>query len=312
VKTALAGLVVLSAAGVVTLAQSYTRQAFAKLKVEDDTYPLPPAEQVKVATLGYNAAVADFIYAHVLVSYGLHFEEKRRFEYVARYLDTIVSLDPTFVQTYLYADTLITVQPKLPSDQDYDEARALLLRGTRELPTDQRVWLAAGQFIGYLAPPRFSDVAKRKAWQLEGAQLLSQACELASNDRSIPYHCLAAATTLNKTGQREALITMLARTLAVNDDPELRRDALATMQAWVGEQEREKVQARIAAFDQVKAERFPFLNVDAVLTWASPWAPACALQGMGNGSGAECATNWADWASAYRDKVPFAGPSSNQ
>ena len=49
---------------------------------------------------------------------------------------------------------------------------------------------------------------------------LARACELASNNVNIPYGCIAVAAQLNKEGQREALILMLSRTLAVNDDPE--------------------------------------------------------------------------------------------
>lgn len=290
-------LVVVAAAAGVALTQIQTRKAHAALGTEDDTYPLPPPDQVVWMSLGYRAAAADFIYAHVLVSYGLHFEEKRRFEYVARYLNTISVLDPTFAQTYLYADTLITLQPKPPRPEDYEEARELLLKGTRELPKDQRVWLTAGQFIGYLAPPRFDDAAKRSAWQLEGARLLSHACELATDNRNVPFHCLAAATTLNRAGHREALIQMLSRTLAVNEDPEVRRDALNTLRAWVGEQEQERASLLIANFERVWRQRFGFIGIDAALTWGAPWHGGCLT---GDADASQCATSWADfeWRSA--------------
>jgi len=276
----------------IALTQAQTRRAYAGLSVQDDTYPLPPPEQVVWMSLGYRSAVADFIYAHVLVSYGLHFEEKRRFEYVARYLDTISVLEPTFAQTYLYADTLITLQPEPPRDRDYEQARELLLKGTRELPTDQRVWLTAGQFIGYLAPPRFEDAAKRQQWQLEGARLLSQACELATDNRNIPFHCLAAATTLNRAGHREALIQMLSRTLAVNEDPEVRRDALSTLREWAGEHEQEQASLRIATFERVWQRRFGFAGLDAALVWGVPWSTGCL---KGESTGARCATSWSDF-----------------
>lgn len=285
-------MVVAAAAGV-GLAQAQSREAYAALGVQDDTYPLPPPEQVVWMSFGYRSAVADFIYAHVLVSYGLHFEEKRRFDDVGRYLDTITTLDPTFAQTYLYADTLLTLQPVPARDEDYDAARALLLKGTRELPTDQRVWLTAGQFIGYLAPPRFTDADKRKEWQLEGARLLSHACELASESRSVPFHCLAAATTLNKAGRREALIQMLSRTLAVNDDPEVRENALNTLRAWVGEQEQEQAALALANVERAWRARFGFASLDAALVWGAPWSDKCLTAG---GQAPRCATSWADFA----------------
>lgn len=285
-------LMVIAAAVGVIATQGKTRRAYAALGSEDDTYPLPPPEQVVWMSLGYRAAVADFIYAHVLVSYGLHFEEKRRFEYVGRYLNTISVLEPAFAQTYLYADTLITLQPKPPRDEDYDEARELLLKGTRELPTDQRVWLTAGQFIGYLAPPRFEDLAKRSRWQLEGARLLTQACELASDNRNVPFHCLAAATTLNRAGHREALIQMLSRTLAVNEDPEVREQALDTLRAWAGEQEQEQAALMVANFEKVRRQRFGFVGIDAALIWGEPWSTDCLRT---SAAWPRCATSWVDF-----------------
>ncbi len=295
-KRLFAAVIVSSAAIGVAVSQSHTRRAHAALRVEDDTYPLPPPDQVVWMSLGYRSAVADFIYAHVLVSYGLHFEEKRRFEHVARYLDTISTLDPKFAQTYLYADTLITLQPKPPLEADYDEARALLLRGTRELPTDQRIWLTAGQFIGYLAPPRFEDASKRGQWQMEGARLLAQACELATENRNIPYHCLAAATTLNRAGQREALIQMLSRTLAVNDDPEVRENALDTLRAWAGEHAREQAALQLAHFETTWRERFGFVGIDAALAWGTPWHAGCLTQ-PGLTKDPTCSTSWSDFES---------------
>jgi hypothetical protein len=285
-------LILIASATGVALTQAQTREAYAGLGTQDDTYPLPPPDQVVWMSLGYRSAVADFIYAHVLVSYGLHFEEKRRFEYVARYLNTISVLDPAFAQTYLYADTLITLQPKPSTERDYDDARELLLKGTRELPTDQRVWLTAGQFIGYLAPPRFDDAAKRQSWQLEGARLLSQACELATDNRNIPFHCLAAATTLNRAGHREALIQMLSRTLAVNEDPEVRQDALNTLRAWAGEQEQEQAALLVANFEKVWRQRFGFASIDAALIWGGPWSTACLTT---DATLPSCSTSWADF-----------------
>lgn len=277
------------------VSQSRTRAAHAALRVEDDTYPLPPPHHVARLSLGYHSAVADFLYAHVLVSYGIHFEEKRRFEHVARYLDTIATLDPKFAETYLYADTLITLQPKPPREEDYEDARQLLLRGTRELPTDQRIWLTAGQFIGYLAPPRFDDEQKQKQWQLQGAEVLAKACELASDNRNIPYHCLAAATTLNRIGQREALIQMLARTLAVNDDPEVRGDALQALHAWAGEQAQEQASLQLAQLEATWRQRFGFVGAEAALIWGVPWSNECLTEPRLARSAA-CATSWSDFA----------------
>jgi len=259
------------------LVQSELADAFAQLRVTEDSLALPAPEQSVVLSMGYRAAMADTIYAHVLVSYGLHFEEKRRFEHVADYLQTVTELDPSFVQPYLYADTLITLQPVPPRPEDYDRARQLLIQGTERLPFEQKVWFTAGQFIGYLAPPRFPEGPKKEEWKLTGAKLLARACELATLDPNIPFHCLAAATLLNRAGQREALIEMLTRTLAVNDDPEIRARALATLEQWAGQQESDRARAREAAFESGWRQSLAFISKEqALLVGPSVRADLCA------------------------------------
>jgi hypothetical protein len=293
----------LIAAGAVVaqaIVQPQLAEEYAQLRVMEDSLALPGPEHSVLISLGYRAALADFIYAHVLVSYGLHFEEKRRFEHVADYLDVVNALDPQFLQPYLFADTLITLQPVAPRAEDYDRARAVLERGTRELPYEQKVWFIAGQFIGYLAPPRFSDKAKKEEWKLAGAKLLGRACELATLDQNIPLHCLAAATALNRAGQREALIEMLTRTLAVNDDPQVRQEALAALEQWAGQLESDRAKARASAFDAVWRSAFAFASKEQALLVGPPAvAEQCAgrysvLDGVEES--VECYRTWRDRA----------------
>lgn len=301
-RGALAPALMLGAAIGIASAREPLALAYGQLNETDDTYALPSPEATRVASLGYRSALADFIYAHVLVSYGLHFQQQRRFEHVGEYLQTLSVLDPQFVQPYLFADTLLTMQAKPSTESDYDAARELLLQGTRALPYHQELWLVAGQFIAYVAPPHLSDVKKQQAWQLEGAGLLARACELATENRQIPYHCVAAATLLNRAGQREALIKMLTRTLAVNDDEEIQKLALASLGSWVGERERELYQARSRAFTQRWQSDLPFISKEQQLL-LGPKADGVACTGVGlrlePSADDPCLTTWALWSEAY-------------
>ena len=119
-----------------------------------DDYLLPSTEQTLTASLGYRAALADLIYAHVLVSYGIHFQEKHNFEFVGNYLDTINALDPQFRDPYRYADTLLTIQPAPVTEASYEKAREILNRGLKVLPYDTELWNSAGQFLAYIAAPQ--------------------------------------------------------------------------------------------------------------------------------------------------------------
>lgn len=281
------------------LVQPSLAKDFSKLRTNSDVYALPAPEQTVVLSLGYRSALADYIYAHLRVAHGLHFEEKRRFEHVKDYLDVITTLDPKFAEPYLYADTFITVQPVPARFEDYEAARQVLLKGTRELPFNQQVWFVAGQFIAYIAPPNFNDEKLKQSWRLEGAKLLARACELATDNLNIPYQCLAAASLLNKAGEREALIQMLTRTLAVSDDEELQQQVLAVLGEWVGEQNRDREQQKLQAFQSAWAKDLRFVPKERLLLLGPGFdATSCAGREPQVVPSKECATSWRDWSRA--------------
>ncbi len=266
---------------------------FREVRATSDVYPLPSPSETVVMSLGYRAALADLIYAHVLVSYGLHFQEKRLFESVGRYLDTINALDPKFRTPYLFADTLLVLQPKEPPIENYRAARRILLRGTRELPFDTQLWTSAGQYLAYLAYPHLKDPKEREAWRMEGAKLLSRACEMQSSDEDLPFHCIAAAGILNRAGQHEANIRFLQRFLAVNDDPEVRAEALAYL--------RQALEARGEELSELRSKRFRdawksdlgYADLDMALVVGPGFDPVKCAVGRERDT-ARCATSWHD------------------
>src|SRR6478735_3035076 len=124
--------------------------AFLGTKTQSDVYTLPPTGQLTAISLGYRSALADMIFAHVLVSAGIHFQEKRGFEFVSKYIEAVNTLDPKFELPYRMADGLITLQAKPVSVDAYREARRILERGMAEFPYSQGLWSSAGMFLAYL------------------------------------------------------------------------------------------------------------------------------------------------------------------
>jgi hypothetical protein len=179
-------------------------ERFHRLKVQSDVYALPSADQLVVASLGYRSALADLLFVNTVISYSLHFQEKRRFEYVGHYLDAVTMLDPTFHTPYMFADTLIVMQAVPARLEDYVKARELLERGMRAFPYDAVLWVNAGQYMAYLAAPYIEDKKLKEQWKLDGARVLARACEFVSTNENIPYHCITAASLFSKAGEREA------------------------------------------------------------------------------------------------------------
>jgi hypothetical protein len=253
---------------------------------------LSPEHSVALS-LGHREALADYLFANLLVQYGLSFQEKQRFEATYKYLDTITTLAPTFDRPYLYADTLLTLRAIPALFQDYLDTRKLHERGLGALPFHTEVWSVAGQFAAYLAPGHIPEQYK-KEFRLAGARALARACELTSNNANIPYHCITAARIMNRAGQREAVIRMLSRTLAVNDDPEVRKMALAYLEQAVSEREKERYGQRIQALEAAwKAELPHASRIMMSLLGPGPKVWDCA--GAGASRRAGCQTTWLDW-----------------
>src|SRR6187431_3064423 len=176
-------------------------ERFLAVKVQNDVFALPPPSQVVAMSLGYRSALADLIFAHVLVSSGIHFQEKRNFEFVGKYIETINELDPKFEVPYRMADGLLTLQAKAVGPEAYRQARRILERGMREFPFDQALWTSAGQFFAYLGPTIFTDTKEQDEWRLAGARTLARACELVGSNENIPHQCVIAAGLLTKSGE---------------------------------------------------------------------------------------------------------------
>ena len=289
------GLVLLGIAVIVAVRGPLLARYAASTADEDVSLLLSP-EHTVVFSLGHREALADYLFATLLVKYGTSFEEKRRFEATYKYLDTITTLAPGYERPYLYADTLLTMRPSAPVTEDYLGARRIQERGLEHLPYFTELWSVAGQYAAYLAPPYLPE-AYRAEFRQAGARSLARACELASNNENIPYHCIAAAKLLNKSGQREAMIRMLSSTLAVNDDPEIRRRALAYLEHASEDRERERFVRRGEALTAVWKASLPHASRN-MLSLLGPGPDVWRCAGVSASRSPGCYTNWRDWGEA--------------
>jgi hypothetical protein len=266
-----------------------------KVRERSDVYSLPKPEQVVVASLGYRSAVADWLFAHLLVWHGLNFQEKRRLDFAAEYLDAIVALDPTFRDPYYFGDTLIAVQPTKPTREDYVSARRLLERGMDARPFDTELWLSGGQFIAYIAAPWLENPEEQAEWRLAGAKRLAHACEIVDSNDNIPFNCITAARIFEQAGEREAMVGFLERFLSVTEDDELREFAQKALDRATAGRDEQRKAIRADEIRTAWRADLPFVSLTTELVLSPRFDPArCA--GGEDRSGA-CATSWAAWRS---------------
>jgi hypothetical protein len=288
------GLCVALGIGLIVAVREPLVQRYSVPSAKEEVSLLLSPEHSVVLSLGHREALADYLFATTLVAYGLSFQEHRRFDAAYKRLDTITTLAPRFARPYLYADTLLTMRPTPAVLEDYLNTRKLQERGMAALPYNTELWSVAGQFAAYLAQ-QFLPEEYKKEFKLAGARDLARACELASNNANIPYHCIAAAQILNRSGQREAVIDMLTRTLAVNDDPEIRKMALAYLEHAVNERDRERYARRVGALEARWKEDLPHASRNLIsLLGPGPDVWRCA--GVAAAGTRGCQTTWQGWS----------------
>lgn len=290
-----AGALALAAAVTIGVVRPRLAETYHGVQVRSDVYPLPPPGALVAASLGHRSALADLIFAHVRVSYGIHVQEKRRLEFAGAYIDAVNALDPQFRDPYRFADTLLVFGPDTPKFEHYAKAREIFERGLRNRPYDTELWLTAGQYLTYLGGPHMPTPELQAAWKLEGARFLARACELASANAAIPYHCVAAAGLLDRAGEREAAIRSLERLIAVNDDPAIESLALNYLAARLSERDKERQERRRGVFRAAWKADLPFVTKDMMLV-IGPRTDLARCAGRSAEGDVECVTSWAAWA----------------
>jgi tetratricopeptide (TPR) repeat protein len=286
--------------GVASILVSSTRRhawaAEKQVRNRRDVYFLPPPEQVVRMSLGYKAALADVLWAYVLVSQGLHTYERRRFDNMLQLYDAINLLDPKWRTPYLLADALITFQTSKTPLREIIIAREILERGTRERPTDGEIWLNLGQFVSFVAPASYiedDDPEMAARWRREGVAYLARAAELGEG-----WQSLGGASILKRAGKREAAIRFLKRAYAVTDDDELKDQIMMQLRGLMQEGELERYRRRLERFRKTISSDLPFIGYDTAIVLGPPPHPdACAgLDSNERETNAKCATDWRTWS----------------
>jgi hypothetical protein len=287
--TALVFLAVL----LVALVRKPLYDAHRRVKETSDLYALPPAPELRALTLGYRSAVADILWAHVLVSQGLHMEQKRRYESVTRLLEAITELEPTYREPYLFTDTLVTFQIGVTPPEEVRAARALMEKGVKNRPLDGDLWLTLGEFVAFIAPETYlRDPAEQAAWRVDGAHMLARAAELGGDQAA--WQTIGGAAILTRSGERDAAIRFLKRALAVADDPELKDALQAHLVNLVGEQRDEAFRRVDAGVLAARHAELPQVSRPMYMLLGPPRDPA-ACAGPERAREPACAASWREW-----------------
>ncbi len=278
----------------------------AHVKETADVHLLPPPQQVVALSLGYRAALADVLWAHVLVSQGLHTAARRKFDNLAELIETINALDPQFREPYMLADALIMLQVTAATPEDARRTRAIFERGLENRPLDAELWRTAGQFVTFIGPGVLrDDPATAEAWRMEGARMLARAAELGGDQGFAGWSAVAGAGILGQKGERDAAIRLLQRQLAVTEDPELRERLERQLAAYVGEAQKDAYLRRQRELVATARRALPYVSRIEIDVLGPPFDPAfCA--GGAHADDRRCALTWKDWSARTESGIQSA------
>jgi hypothetical protein len=292
-RTWVAAIVLAASVSGVALTQPTLASLLHAQKAREDVYLFPPPNQLRALTLGYRAAATDLIWAKLLVEYGIHWQEKRPFPDLDRYIDAILALEPDYQPLYLMVDTLLVYRPIRGTESDARHAREYLERGTRERPDDYKVWRRYGEFIAFLGPSWLNDDAERDAWRRDGAQAIMHAIDLGASTST----ALAAANVLSRTRElRVKAADDLRRAYVMTDDPAERESIAAQIAALEGDKPSLSPTGELAQIDMTYIDKrwrreAPFLRRDLYLL-IGPLRDPIPCAGRGAADRPECALEW--------------------
>ncbi|MCC6647650.1 MAG: hypothetical protein IT374_19020 [Polyangiaceae bacterium] len=292
-RATLSGVALVAAVAAVAALRPALADRTVRVQETSDVYPLPDGGQLLALSLGYRAALADGIWAYVLVSQGTHASSRRKFDYASRYLDAVTTLDPTFAAPYLFADTILTFGNRHPNADDARAARRLLVKGVTARPNDPRLLLQAGGYLAFFGRTYVPE-GEADEWEREGARYLIRAAELGGSADGV-RDAVAGVTLLTRAGERDAAISALERALLITEDEQRRAFIFSRLRALKGEAEVDRAQLSLRRFEAAWRSRLPFVTRQAILALGlspSPWV----CSGLVPDGGARCARTWRDWA----------------
>ena len=247
--------------------QQKSSDAMRAVLTEDDRYYLPPAEWLRVFSLGYTEAAADLVWVKTIVYFGEKIGAKTEggAHQMMNYLMTAVVLDPKFRSCYTAGSTLTLFQENgRVVRRSIEMAFELLERGIQEFPDDGEIFFTLG-FMHYYEMARFlsedpEDPEPRKHREL-GRYYIGRSALMPG---APPYAAMLAATLMMKGGIDAAVLEHLKAMLIRETDPSIRQALIEKIRSEAGK----VVEADIAETDQVQRDwrlDMPYVSYDLYL-----------------------------------------------
>jgi hypothetical protein len=223
---------------------------------EADTFYLPPAATLRIASLGHTELFADLIHARANVYFGTQMHARVPTKWLANYLHTAMDLDPKFQRLYLAGAAMLIYNGQKISPEMVLAAIDILERGHKAFPFDWEFPFQIGSNLLFELPQDAGEDDPRvPGWRQKGVELLRQAALY----EGIPYYIPnLVARMLTKNGADDLAIRHLEQAYAVSSNPEARTQIRNKLMEMRGQQFSAQLDENLRAFNHMLEERFPY------------------------------------------------------
>jgi hypothetical protein len=223
---------------------------------EADTFYLPPATALRIASLGHTELFADLVHARANVYFGTQMHARVPTKWLANYLHAAMDLDPKFERLYLAGAAMLIYNGQKISPEMVLAAIDVLERGHKAFPFEWEFPFQIGFNLLFELPQDASEDDPRvPGWRQKGVELLRQAALY----EGIPYFVPnLVARMLTKEGADDLAIRHLEQAYAVASNTEARAQIRNKLLGLRGQQFSARLEENLRSFNSMLAERFTY------------------------------------------------------
>ncbi len=231
-----------------------------------DVLYLPRPSVLRALSLGHVELAADLVFLRGVVYFGGQVARHGRLDWLDRYLQTIVELDPRWKLPYRWAGVATMYNGQPITDERVLASSHFLELGAKQFPRDWELAFMLG--CNYLFELHPSDEAVAAAYRAQGASWIRHAAAVGGGPAWIP---LLAATILRKEGQEQAAIHHLEEIYLTTADDKTRQEVRNRLIALQTTMDFARVDDDRRAFDGAWKATMPYAPADLfVIVGPSP------------------------------------------
>ena len=239
------------------------------LPPEADLLYLPRAEVIRVAAIGHTELAADLVWVRAVIYSGEELAHRGRMQWLDRYLDTLLTLDPTFRRPYQWAGVVTMYNGRPITNEMVRASNRYLELGAARFPGDWEFPFMLG--ANYLSELKTDDPAQKAKWRRLAGEYIRRAASLGGGPSWLP---LLAATLFSQEGATDLAIRHLEEVYASTEDPRVREDVRKRLNQLRAATDADRIEKAHRVLEAGWRAWAPYAPVDLFVVVGAPRADA--------------------------------------